>query len=52
MISLELCVQYLDAAISSLLDPNHEWKPEIHLFSLGEGVSFSLGGSTDRHPDN
>jgi hypothetical protein len=32
MISLELSVQ--SRSISSVLDPNHEWKPEIDLFSL------------------
>jgi hypothetical protein len=31
-ISLELCVQS-GAAISNMLDPNHEWKPEMSLFS-------------------
>jgi hypothetical protein len=36
MISLELCAQSLGAAISSLLDPKRELKPEMNLFSFVE----------------
>jgi hypothetical protein len=48
----ELCVESLGAAISRLLDPNHEMKPtnhdmkpEINYFSFVGWESFSLAGS-------
>jgi hypothetical protein len=34
-----------------LLDPNHEWKPEINLCLQWVVVSFSLAGFTERCPD-
>ncbi len=34
MISLVLRVQSLGAAISSMLDPNQEWKPEVDIMFI------------------